>query len=212
MNEILLLTLAYLLGSIPTSVWLSQKMYKIDIRNHGSGNAGATNSFRVLGKKAGAFVMLIDMLKGFLAVKLVYLSLLPIDSVAFVNLQVSLGLCAVIGHIFPIWAGFRGGKGIATLFGMIIAINPWVALSMVAVFVVILLLTKYVSLSSIVASISFPFLIFVIFREQTPEIAYKLFAIGTAMLVILTHHKNISRLIQGNENKVNLKKRNRDND
>jgi len=209
MNEILLLTLAYLLGSIPTSVWLSQKLYNIDIRNHGSGNAGATNSFRVLGKKAGAFVMLIDMLKGFLAVKLVYLSLLPIDSVAFVNLQVSLGLCAVVGHIFPIWAGFRGGKGIATLFGMIIAINPWVALSMVAVFIVILLLTKYVSLSSIVASISFPFLIFVIFREQTPEIAYKLFAIGTAMLVILTHHKNISRLIQGNENKVNLKKKNK---
>src|SRR5690606_36964740 len=135
--------------------------------------------------------------------------LLPIDSVAFVNLQVSLGLCAVVGHIFPIWAGFRGGKGIATLFGMIIAINPWVALSMVAVFIVILLLTKYVSLSSIVASISFPFLIFVIFREQTPEIAYKLFAIGTAMLVILTHHKNISRLIQGNENKVNSKKKNK---
>ncbi|HLS70356.1 MAG TPA: glycerol-3-phosphate 1-O-acyltransferase PlsY [Chitinophagaceae bacterium] len=209
MNEILLLTLAYLLGSIPTSVWLSQKLYNIDIRNHGSGNAGATNSFRVIGKKAGAFVMLIDMLKGFLAVKLVYLSLLPIDSVAFVNLQVSLGLCAVVGHIFPIWAGFRGGKGIATLFGMIIAINPWVALSMVAVFIVILLLTKYVSLSSIVASISFPFLIFVIFREQTPEIAYKLFAIGTALLVILTHHKNISRLIQGNENKVNLKKKNK---
>lgn len=208
MNDIFLLTIAYLLGSIPTSVWVSQKIYKIDIRDHGSGNAGATNTFRTLGKKAGVFVMLVDMLKGYFAVQLAHWSIYAWDSEAMVNLQIVLGLCAVVGHIFPIWAGFRGGKGIATLFGMIIAINAWVAFSMVMVFMFMLLITKYVSLSSIVASISFPIMIMVIFRNQTPEIAHKLFAIGTAVMVVLTHHKNISRLIQGNEHKVKFKRRN----
>lgn len=207
MNEILLLTIAYLLGSIPTSVWVSQKFFNLDIREHGSGNAGATNTFRIMGKKAGAFVMLVDMLKGFLAVQLAHFSFYPWDSEAMANLQILLGLCAVLGHIFPIWAGFKGGKGIATLFGMILAIHFGVALSMVLVFLAMLFLTKYVSLSSIVASISFPILVMVIFREQTPELAYKLFAIGAAFMVVLTHHKNINRLIQGNETKVNFKKK-----
>lgn len=207
MNDIFLLTIAYLLGSIPTSVWVSQKIFKIDIRDHGSGNAGATNTFRTLGKKAGVFVMLVDILKGYIAVQLANWSIYAWDSEAMVNLQIVLGLCAVLGHIFPIWAGFRGGKGIATLFGMIIAINSLVAFSMVIVFMLMLVITKYVSLSSIVASISFPIMIMVIFRHQTPEIGYKLFAIGTAVMVLLTHHKNISRLIQGNESKVNFKKK-----
>lgn len=209
MNEILLLTIAYLIGSIPTSVWVSQRIFKFDIRDHGSGNAGATNAFRTLGKKAGIFVMLVDMLKGFFAVQLAVLSLYHWDSVAMVNLQVVLGLCAVLGHIFPIWAGFRGGKGIATLLGMIIAINGMVALSMVGIFIGMLLITKYVSLSSIVASLSFPVLILFIFREQTPEIAYKLFAIGAALMVVITHHKNISRLLRGDESKVTFKKKER---
>ena len=209
MNEILLLTIAYLIGSIPTSVWVSQRIFKFDIRDDGSGNAGATNAFRTLGKKAGIFVMLVDMLKGFFAVQLAVLSLYHWDSVAMVNLQVVLGLCAVLGHIFPIWAGFRGGKGIATLLGMIIAINGMVALSMVGIFIGMLLITKYVSLSSIVASLSFPVLILFIFREQTPEIAYKLFAIGAALMVVVTHHKNISRLLRGDESKVNFRKKER---
>lgn len=209
MNEILLLTIAYLLGSIPTSVWVSQRIFKFDIRDHGSGNAGATNAFRTLGTKAGIFVMLVDLLKGFFAVQLAALSLYHWDSVAMVNLQVALGLCAVLGHIFPIWAGFRGGKGIATLLGMIIAINGMVALSMVGIFIAMLLITKYVSLSSIVASLSFPIFILFIFREQTPEIAYKLFAIGAALMVVITHHKNISRLLRGDESKVSFRKKER---
>jgi|SRR5690554_813376 len=209
MNEILLLTIAYLLGSIPTSVWVSQRIFKFDIRDHGSGNAGATNAFRTLGTKAGIFVMLVDLLKGFFAVQLAALSLYHWDSVAMVNLQVALGLCAVLGHIFPIWAGFRGGKGIATLLGMIIAINGMVALSMVGIFIGMLLITKYVSLSSIVASLSFPIFILFIFREQTPEIAYKLFAIGAALMVVITHHKNISRLLRGDESKVSFRKKER---
>ncbi|MCB0698387.1 MAG: glycerol-3-phosphate 1-O-acyltransferase PlsY [Chitinophagales bacterium] len=198
MNIAILIVLAYLIGSVPTAVWVSKRIFGVDIREHGSGNAGATNTFRILGSKAGAFVMAVDMLKGFVAVKLSLLS--PYHGEQLVNLQVFLGLFAVLGHIFPIWADFKGGKGIATLFGMILAIQPLVAVSMVGVFMLMLYLTRYVSLSSIVASIAFPVMIFFIFRE--PELSYKLFAIATAFLVVLTHHKNINRLLQGNENKV----------
>ena len=196
----ILLVLAYLIGSIPTAVWVSKGIYGIDIREHGSGNAGATNAFRVLGTKAGCGVMLVDMLKGFLAVKLSIFSPFVWTSEPFVNLQIFLGLSAVLGHIFPIWADFRGGKGIATLFGMILSIQPLVAVSLVAVFVLMLFLTRYVSLSSITASIAFPLLIVFIFNAH--ELSYRLFAIATAFLVVLTHHKNISRLLNGNENKV----------
>lgn len=198
MNIALLVVLAYLIGSLPTAVLVSKYIYGIDIREHGSGNAGATNTFRILGAKAGVGVMLVDMLKGFLAVKLVYFSHLTAEP--YVNLEVFLGLAAVLGHIFPIWADFRGGKGIATLFGMILAIQPLVAVSLVAVFVFMLFITRYVSLSSISASIAFPLLILFIFRE--PELSYRLFAIATACLVVLTHYKNIGRLIHGNESKV----------
>jgi glycerol-3-phosphate acyltransferase PlsY len=207
MSIIILLVFAYLIGSIPTAVWVSKRVYGLDIREHGSGNAGATNTFRVLGKKAGIGVMIVDMLKGFIAVKLSYLSLFHTGSEQLTNLQVGLGLCAVVGHIFPIWAGFRGGKGIATLFGMILAIHPIVAISLVAVFLLMLFLTRYVSLSSMAASVAFPVLILFIFKDQAPEISYKLFAIATACMVVLTHHKNISRLLAGNESKVRLIKR-----
>ena len=195
-----LLVLAYLIGSVPTAVWVSKRLFGIDIREHGSGNAGATNTFRVLGAKAGTGVMLGDMLKGFIAVKLALLSNFQWDSEQFTNLQIGLGLAAVVGHIFPIWADFRGGKGIATLFGMILSIQPLVAVSLIAVFAAMLFLTRYVSLSSITASITFPVMILFIFHE--PEISYKLFAIATACLVVLTHHKNITRLLAGNESKV----------
>jgi glycerol-3-phosphate acyltransferase PlsY len=195
-----LIVLAYLIGSIPTAVWVSSKIYGIDIREHGSGNAGATNTFRILGSKAGSAVMLGDMMKGFIAVKLALLSNFHWDSEAITNLQIGLGLAAVLGHIFPIWADFRGGKGIATLFGMILSISPLVAVSLIGVFVLILFVTRYVSLSSITASIAFPVMILFIF--QKPEMSYKIFAIATACLVVLTHHKNISRLLTGGESKV----------
>lgn len=206
MQEIVLLVLAYLIGSIPTAVWVSKHFFELDIREHGSGNAGATNTFRVLGAKAGSFVFLFDFLKGFVAVDLAYLiANYQVDNMALTNFQIGLGIFAVLGHIFPVWANFRGGKGIATLFGMILAIQPAVALSLVAVFVVILLTTRYVSLSSIMASVAFPVLILFIFRE--PEIMYKIFAISAAVLVVLAHHKNIGRLVAGNENKVPLFKK-----
>ncbi|MES2478611.1 MAG: glycerol-3-phosphate 1-O-acyltransferase PlsY [Bacteroidota bacterium] len=214
MLDILLVVLAYLLGSVSTAVMVSKRFYGIDIREHGSGNAGATNTFRVLGKNAGVIVMIADILKGFLAVKLSIFSYYTWTSEPFVNLQVILGIAAVLGHIFPIWSGFRGGKGIATLFGMILGIQPLVAVSLVGVFMLMLLATRYVSLSSISASIAFPLLILFIFRE--PELSYKIFAIGTAALVVLTHHKNISRLLTGSESKVPIfkkrDKRRRNND
>lgn len=202
MGIAILIILAYLLGSVPTAVWVSKRVYGIDIREHGSGNAGATNTFRILGSKAGALVMLGDMLKGFLAVKLALFSSLSWSGEPFMNLEIFLGLAAVIGHIFPIWADFRGGKGIATLFGMILSIQPLVAVSLVCVFFLMLFLTRYVSLSSICASIAFPLLILFIFNM--PELSYRLFAIATAFLVVLTHYKNINRLLNGNENKVPL--------
>jgi acyl phosphate:glycerol-3-phosphate acyltransferase len=200
----ILLVLAYLMGSVPSAVWVSKWVYGIDIREHGSGNAGATNTFRILGNKAGVVVMTVDMFKGFLAVKLALFSSLTPLSEPFVNLQIFLGLSAVLGHIFPIWADFRGGKGIATLFGMILSIEWGVAVSLVLVFLLMLVLTRYVSLSSIAASIAFPLLILSIFSSHAQELSYRLFAIATAFLVVLTHHKNISRLISGNENKVPL--------
>lgn len=200
MNIAVLIVLAYLIGSIPTAVWVSKRLFGIDIREHGSGNAGATNTFRILGAKAGTAVMIIDMLKGFIAVKLALFAPYSIHSEQSVNLQIFLGLFAVVGHIFPIWAEFKGGKGIATLFGMILSIQPLVAVSMVGVFMLMLYMTRYVSLSSITASIAFPLMIFFIFRE--PELSYRIFAIATAFLVVLTHHKNINRLINGSESKV----------
>src|SRR5438045_3779109 len=205
MNEILVIIAAYLIGSIPTSVWVSKYFFNIDIRDYGSGNAGATNTYRILGKKWGTFVMVADMLKAIIAVKLAFL--LPYsfeNDIYLVNMQLGLGLAAVLGHIFPIWADFRGGKGVATLFGMVLGIQPNVALCCVGVFFLVLYLTRWVSLSSILASIAFPVFILVIFNE--PEKLYRVFAITVAMLVILTHQKNISRLIKGSENKVPILK------
>jgi glycerol-3-phosphate acyltransferase PlsY len=206
MYEFTLLILAYLIGSIPTAVWVSKYFFDIDIRNFGSGNAGATNTFRVLGSKAGSFVFAVDMLKGYLAVDLAYfIAKYQMDNIALTNFQVLLGIAAVVGHIFPIWAEFKGGKGIATLFGMILAIQPLVAVSLIVVFVFMLFLTRYVSLSSISASIAFPIMIFFVFKE--PELMYRVFALATAIMVVLTHHKNINRLLAGNENKVPLFKK-----
>jgi glycerol-3-phosphate acyltransferase PlsY len=208
MNELLLIILAYLIGSIPTSLIVSRSQFNIDIRDYGSGNAGATNTFRVLGSRWGTFVMIMDMLKGLIAVKLALLLPYYIENeFERTNFQIGLGLAAVLGHIFPIWAEFRGGKGVATLFGLIIAISPWTALSCIGVFLLVLYLTRFVSLSSILASLAFPVFILIVFNVD--NIAYRIFAIAVALLVILTHQKNIGRLLSGSESKVPIFK-NRD--
>jgi glycerol-3-phosphate acyltransferase PlsY len=205
MNELLLIILAYLIGSIPTAVWMSTKFFNIDIRDYGSGNAGATNVYRVLGPKWGTTVMLIDMLKGMAAVQLVWLLPEYADTeTAFQNLQTILGMSAVLGHVFPIWADFKGGKGVATLFGMVLGISPITALGCIGVFTLVLYLTRFVSLSSILASIAFPIFILVIFNVDNP--LYRVFAITVALLVLLTHQKNIGRLLRGEESKMPILK------
>jgi glycerol-3-phosphate acyltransferase PlsY len=211
MNESILVIIAYLLGSIPTSVWISKSVFNFDIRDYGSGNAGATNSFRVLGPKWGSFVMFVDVLKGVIATSLyILIPYYLTNELARTNFMIILGLVAVVGHIFPIWAGFRGGKGVATILGMALAIQPAVALLCLVVFAFTLLTTRFVSLSSMLAGVAFMVLILFIFDEK--ETLYRLFAIIVAFLVIVTHQKNITRLMNGTENKVPLfRKKNKSN-
>jgi len=205
MSEFLLILLAYCLGSIPTAVWTSRTFFDIDIREYGSGNAGATNTYRVLGPKWGTFVMVVDMVKAIVAVKLAFFLPEALDNELYlVNMQLGLGLAAVLGHIFPVWASFRGGKGVASLFGMVLGIQPNVALCCVGIFILVLYLTRWVSLSSILASIAFPIFILFIFNE--PEHLYRIFAVTVGMLVLLTHQKNIGRILKGNESKVPILK------
>ncbi|HLT88368.1 MAG TPA: glycerol-3-phosphate 1-O-acyltransferase PlsY [Sphingobacterium sp.] len=201
--------LAYLFGSIPSAVWFGEAFYGVDVREYGSGNAGATNTFRVLGKKAGSIVMFVDIFKGWTATNLPYLldsTIVGIpSSVQFVNFQLALGVIAVLGHLFPIFAGFRGGKGVATLFGMVIAIHPEAALCCVSVFLLTLIITHYVSLSSILAGFTFPFSIAFIFHTSVPAVL--LYGIAICALILVTHQKNIERLLKGHESKIYLFKR-----
>ncbi len=202
--QIVGVVLAYLLGSIPTAVWVGKIFYQTDVREHGSGNAGATNTFRVLGKKAGVFVLLFDVFKGVLAVLLAsYFSGFEPGEVRFVNYQLALGVAALLGHIFPVYAGFRGGKGIATLLGIMLAVHPQAAGSCIAIFLVVFLLTRYVSLGSIVASICFPLIVILVYQSRVPSLV--IFSVFIAVMVIITHQKNIERLIRRDENKANLR-------
>jgi acyl phosphate:glycerol-3-phosphate acyltransferase len=201
MKELLLIVFAYFIGSIPTALIISKVFFHIDIRDYGSGNMGATNTFRVLGSKYGTVVMIFDILKGMGAVALYnflpqYLS----DEWARTNLMVGLGLAAVLGHIFPIFAQFRGGKGVATLFGMILAVQPVIAVSCVGVFLLVLYLTRYVSLSSILAGIALPICVLWIWNDDV--VLYRIFAILVAALIILTHQKNIVKILRGSESRV----------
>ncbi len=201
---LLLLLTAYLIGAIPTAVWIGKRFYGIDVREHGSGNAGATNTFRVLGKKAGIPVLLIDILKGFAAVNLVYLQTKfgAEDIVPFTNLKLAFGFSSVIGHVFPVFAGFRGGKGIASLLGIVLAIHPPAALCALGIFLIILLTSKYVSLGSLIAGVCFPFLVIFVFGNRVPSLM--IFSGVVAVLIIITHQKNIDRLWHRNENKTYL--------
>jgi glycerol-3-phosphate acyltransferase PlsY len=197
-----LLVIAYLIGSIPTAVWWGKRYYSIDVREFGSGNAGATNTFRVLGKKAGIPVLFIDIIKGTLAVLLVYFSSFEYDSNQFVNLELGLGIAALVGHVFPVFAGFRGGKGVATILGIVICITPITSLMVLGVFLIVLLATRYVSLSSMTAGLSFPFFLNIVLKNQNQTLL--IFSIFVAALLIITHKKNIGRLIKRQESKVNL--------
>lgn len=193
--------LAYLIGAVPSSVWIGRKYYNIDIREHGSGNAGATNTFRILGKKAGTIVLFIDIFKAWFST--VFLSLLANNQ--SIDYMLALGLVAVLGHIFPIYIGFRGGKGIASLLGVIIAIHPLASLFSILVFVISLIKSRYVSLSSILAACSFPLIILYYFKSESHSLI--IFSFMVAILVIFTHKKNIERLFNKEEARVKLPKK-----
>ena len=205
MKEFLLIITAYLIGSFPTALLISRKYFGINIREYGSGNMGATNAFRILGPKFGTIIMAIDVIKGMLAVGLFYL--LPFymsNELERTNFMIALGLSSVIGHIFPVFADFKGGKGVATILGMLLAIQPFVALTCIGVFLVVLYLTRYVSLSSILSAIMLPICVLWIWNED--ELTYRIFTLLVAAMVIITHQKNISRIIKGAENRVPILK------
>ena len=205
MKELLLILMAYLIGSIPTALIISKRFFGIDIRDYGSGNMGATNTFRVLGSRYGTMVMIFDMMKGIAAVSLY--NFLPYyfhNELERTNFMIGLGLAAVTGHIFPAFAGFRGGKGVATLFGMLLAVQPIIAASCIGVFLLVLYLTRYVSLSSILAALSLPICVLWIWNEH--ELMYRIFALLVAALVVLTHQKNIGRILRGVEGRIPILK------
>jgi len=201
--NILSLILAYLIGSIPTAVWIGKIFYNLDVREHGSGNAGATNTFRVLGKAAGIPVLIFDILKGILAISLAntlgdYIK----GGDSLINLKIALGVSAFLGHLYPIYVGFRGGKGVATMLGIIISLNYPSALLAVAVFIIVFKISKYVSLSAMIAAYSYPVFILVIYKSNSPTMV--VFSLLVAIIITITHQKNIERLFNSKESKMSL--------
>ncbi len=198
------LLLAYLLGAIPTSVWVGKIFYKTDIRKHGSGNAGGTNTVRIFGWKAGIPVIIFDIFKGWFAVFFLAQWFPETNLLSGDYLLLAYGLLAVIGHVFPIYVGFKGGKGVGTLAGVGLALFPWALLAALGIFLVVAIPTRYVSLGSIIAAVSFPlFLIFAFHETSPPVLALGFFA---SIFIVFTHRQNIKRLLNGEENKFAVKK------
>lgn len=199
------LLIAYVLGSIPSAVWIGTKFYGVDVREHGSKNAGATNTLRVLGPKAALPVFALDFIKGAVAVMLVHFTDYTPGTYQFVNFQLLLGTLAVVGHIAPIFAGFRGGKGVATLAGIGVALSPVAALLAVGVFAIVFLATRYVSVGSMSAGIAYSIIVnLFVANAPTPLV---IFSNVVAVLLIFTHRKNIKRLFKGEESKISFKKK-----
>ena len=203
--HIFIILTAYLLGSIPSAVWIGKFFYGIDIRQHGSGNAGATNTFRVLGKRAGVPVLFFDILKGWLAVKVSFFVADMLGKEEFVSLELTLGAAAIIGHIYPVFASFKGGKGVAALLGVTLAIHPLSAAVGIFVFILVLLVSHFVSLSSILAGLSFPISILILFPSSSPTLI--LFSLLTPAILLVTHQKNLERLLKREESKIYLFKK-----
>lgn len=200
--------MAYLIGSIPSAIWVGRKFYGIDVREHGSGNAGATNVFRVLGKGPGTVVLLMDIIKGFLSVMLAYQMGYYFAEQGTQSSQmngffpVAFGVLSVVGHMLPIFAKFKGGKGVATLFGVIIALDPRVAGLALLVFVVVNIVTGYVSVGSLMAGLSIPVLFLQVFGYR--DVSLIVFSVSVGILIVYTHRKNIRRLMAGEETKSRI--------
>jgi len=200
--------IAYLIGSFSASVWVGRAFYSVDVRNEGSHNAGATNTIRVLGLKVGIIVLLLDALKGWGAAVLATLFASGIYSGnQLVHYQIALGVLAVIGHVFPVFTGFRGGKGVATLVGVVIALFPQTFWIILAWFIIVFALSGFVSLASITSALLFPFLSIFLFHEKS--LALIVLSILIAVFIPVTHHKNIRRLLKGEEKKLKLWKKSR---
>lgn len=204
MELILRFALAYLLGSIPSAVWIGKFFFKTDVREHGSKNSGATNTFRVLGAKAGIVVLLMDILKGVFAVSLAYFFTGYQRSFNLEYYKLLLGLTAVVGHVFSVFVNFKGGKGVATMFGVVLSVFPIAAAVGVLIFIIVFAVTRYVSLGSMLGSLSFP-LVVIFFQHHTqwPIVMLSLFI---PALIFYTHRTNIKRLMKGEENKLKLKR------
>jgi acyl phosphate:glycerol-3-phosphate acyltransferase len=211
MTENLLLVaggvLAYLMGSFSSAVWIGKWFYNTDVRTQGSGNAGATNTIRVLGTKAGIIVMVIDIVKAWGAVTMAHVFAGDrLTTNQFIDYQIVLGALAVLGHVFPVFTGFKGGKGVASLVGVIIALySPYIFLLVLVWFATVFIITRYVSLASITASILFTILAIFVFHEQNTYLI--VLAALIAVFIPLTHHKNIKRLLKGEESKLTFRKK-----
>ncbi len=200
--------LSYLIGSIPTSILVGKILRGIDIREHGSGNAGGTNVFRVLGWKPGVFVMVVDAFKGFAAT--FWISRLVFGAVPFEHetMQLIAGCAAIVGHIWTVFASFRGGKGVGTAAGMLLALYPIALLICAVVFAFMIFATRIVSISSMTAAITLP-VVLSIFRylmNRPVALSLYLFSFFAAGLIIFTHRSNIKRLLAGTENRFGQKK------
>ena len=206
-----ILILSYLVGSIPGSVWIGAGLYGIDVRNHGSGNAGATNAFRVLGWKAGILSVLVDLGKGLLAAGVI--ATIRLDSLpsglefwhveTFVRLMA--GIAAIAGHMFPLWAHFRGGKGVNTAAGVLFALTPITMWIVLGVFILVLVISRYVSLASISAAATFPTAIAIrkfVLHSDAVDTSLLLFGALVALGIFVAHRTNIKRLLNGTESRV----------
>ncbi len=213
-----IIVLSYLIGSIPTSIIVSKAVKGIDIRKHGSGNAGGTNVMRVLGWKHGLFVILLDAVKGVLAVVVVarlhygnipFQNITPFDD--FTLVQIIAGISAVVGHVWTIFAGFKGGKGIATAVGMLLMIITVDMLIAIGVFIIVVTISRYVSLGSLLGSVAVPLSLIIrenVFNVDIPSYHTILpFIIAVSLFVVYTHRKNVVRILDGSENKLSFKKK-----
>lgn len=215
--QIALLILCYLIGSIPPAVWISKYIYGKDIRTQGSGNAGSTNMYRIYGRGAGIATQVIDLLKGSLAasIPLIYNQVLHDEGAGYhrpwltLELQCLIcGVLAVIGHVWPLFAGFKGGKGVNTLLGMMLIVNWQAALICLGVFLLVFLITHYVSAGSLLGTLTYPVFIALSALISGDSLPLFLFALGVLMflLVAYTHRTNIRRLLSGSESRMYLLK------
>jgi len=204
---IFLVFLSYITGSFPSAIWIGKSFYKIDVREYGSGNSGATNTFRVLGLKAGFPVFFLDVFKGWISVKYVsfFLSEENFSAENFFELQLAMGAAAVIGHLFPVFTAFRGGKGIATMLGLLLAVHSSAALLSFSIFILVVLLFRYISLASLIAAFTFPLVIIFLFQDSNSSLI--LFSCFIPVVSLITHQKNIERLFCGEESKIKFGKK-----